>query len=111
MASALTQTNDGEVALTGPLTLAEVRAHHDASLAWQDSGPPQCIDLSGVSEVDSSALALLLEWQRWAHQRAEPAPRAIIFNHPPHALQVLATLSRVNDLMGWAAVDFDAVSA
>lgn len=105
MAATLAQQDDGTVTLTGALTLAAARDCHDRSLSWLRTGLPRRVDLSAVTEVDSSALALLLEWQRWAgaaHERT-----TIAFNNPPRALQVLATLSQVHDLLGWPAVDFD----
>jgi phospholipid transport system transporter-binding protein len=103
MAATLAQQADGTVTLQGALTLEQARACHDDSLSWLKAGMPRRIDLSAVTAIDSSALALLLEWQRWAMDAAT----ALEFNNPPQALQVLATLSHVHGLLGWAAVDFD----
>jgi phospholipid transport system transporter-binding protein len=60
---------DGErLVVRGAVTLADV-------LRWRESGLEAIdrdgltIDLAGVSEADSSALSLLLEWQRAAKAR------------------------------------------
>lgn len=109
MAATLAQQPDGTVTLTGALTLEAARDCHDRSLSWLSAGLPSCVDLSAVTEVDSSALALLLEWQRWAGAADQSSTMA--FSNPPRALQVLATLSHVHGLLGWPAVDFDQVAS
>jgi phospholipid transport system transporter-binding protein len=56
------------------------------------------IDLSGVTEVDSSALSLLLEWQRNAARNG----RTIRFARLPANLQSLAQLYGVTELLAQA---------
>jgi phospholipid transport system transporter-binding protein len=53
------------------------------------------IDLSGVTEVDSSAVALLLEWQRQAKQIGV----TLAWKGIPAALENLADLYGVRDLL------------
>jgi phospholipid transport system transporter-binding protein len=54
------------------------------------------VDLSGVTEVDSSAVSLLLEWRR----AAQSASRRIEFVNIPPNLRSLADLYGVADLLG-----------
>lgn len=55
------------------------------------------VDLSRVDRVDSSALALLLEWQA----AATMAGKTIHFCDPPESLRVIAGLTGVDTLLGW----------
>ena len=47
----------------GPLTMRNVTAVL-AESAQMFSGPRVLVDLAGVTEVDSAAVSLLLEWRR-----------------------------------------------
>lgn len=92
-------TNESSWRLEGPLTSAEVPARYRASLRWiEKDGLPGRIDLSGVEKTDSSALALLLEWQAWAHARN----RSLAYVNPPEGLHVIARLCRISALLGWS---------
>ncbi len=52
---------DGRSArITGKLTLDTVRSLYDQALRGE---MPKAVDLGGVTRVDSSGLALLLEWE------------------------------------------------
>ncbi len=51
------------------------------------------VDLAGVTEVDSAAVSLLLEWRRQAQNNA------LRFAHLPAALKSLADLYGVADLI------------
>jgi phospholipid transport system transporter-binding protein len=53
------------------------------------------VDLSGVTEVDSAAVSLLLEWRR----TAQAAARRIEFVNIPANLQSLADLYGVSELL------------
>jgi phospholipid transport system transporter-binding protein len=53
------------------------------------------VDLSGVSDVDSSAVSLLLEWRRVA----QAAARRVEFVNIPPNLKSLADLYGVADLL------------
>ena len=86
------------VELPRHLTLVEVPEVHRANRNLFLSGPiPSQIDLSGIEKSDSSALALLIEWQSRAHAR----DCRIEFTNPPRSLTVLARLSQASQLLGW----------
>jgi phospholipid transport system transporter-binding protein len=61
------------------------------------------IDLSGVTESDSSGLALLLEWLRGARQRKQ----TIHFANLPAQIAALARISEVEELLLPEAADRD----
>jgi len=54
------------------------------------------IDLAGITEVDSSAVSLLLEWRRAAQRQS----RTVDFVNWPPNLQSLAELYGVNEVLG-----------
>jgi phospholipid transport system transporter-binding protein len=89
----------GRCAVVGPLTIANA-----AQLA--DEGRRMfvaervIVDLEGVTEVDSTAVSLLLEWRR----AAASAHRQIEFIHLPANLKSLAVLYGVAELLGEAKV-------
>ena len=87
--------NDGHCTLQGPININNVMA-----LLTQGSGlftaPQVTVDLSAVTEVDSSAVSLLLEWRR----EAQRGGRAIRYVNLPGNLQSLAKLYGVTDLLG-----------
>jgi phospholipid transport system transporter-binding protein len=60
--------------------------------------PSMTVDLSGVTEVDSSALSLLLEWRR----AAERSGRTIRYRNLPASLKSLAELYGITELLGEA---------
>lgn len=62
------------------------------------TAPEVTLDLAGVTEVDSSALSLLLEWRREALRNG----RAIRYLNLPANLRSLAELYGVVDLLGGA---------
>ena len=85
--------------LQGDLTAGEVASCHYQSLVWHRTGKlPAVVDLGAVTRIDSSALALLLEWQSWARARGA----TVEFCNPPAALRTFASLSAASDLLGWA---------
>lgn len=53
------------------------------------------IDFSGVTALDSSAVALLLEWQR----RAQKAQRQLTWIAPPATLRQLVDVYGVQDFL------------
>lgn len=53
------------------------------------------VDFQAVTQVDSAALALLLEWQRTARQ----SNKQIIFLNIPMSLKKLAETSHTEDLL------------
>lgn len=78
----------------GPLTIGNA-AEVLAESATRFSGNNLVVDLSGVTEVDSSAVSLLLEWRRTAKR----ANRHIEFVNLPQSLRSLADLYGVSDLI------------
>jgi phospholipid transport system transporter-binding protein len=92
-------TASGEVlALTGALsfeTLPEVLAQSTEYAARTDLPERLTIDFSAITAVDSSAVALLLEWRRQALARRK---RLDFVNLPPNLL-ALATLYGVAELI------------
>jgi phospholipid transport system transporter-binding protein len=63
------------------------------------AGPgPLDVDLSGVRESNSAALALLLEWLALARRRK----LKLRFHHLPDSLARLAAVSNVSGLLGLA---------
>lgn len=84
--------------VSGALTLGEVAKVFEQA---KKSLTPQVgtIDLSAVSAVDSSGLALLLEWQ----SLAKAGGRSLKFDNAPEDLLSLAALSEAVDLLGLSA--------
>lgn len=64
-------------------------------LARTDLPQALVIDLSAISEVDSSAVALLLSWRR----EAQLLRKRLDFTHIPDNLKALAALYDVTDLV------------
>jgi phospholipid transport system transporter-binding protein len=86
--------NGERCAVQGPLTISHVTAvlAESASL-FKDQRV--IVDLGGVTEVDSAAVSLLLEWRR----QAARANRTIEFANVPPNLTSLAELYGVLDLI------------
>lgn len=82
--------------LTGPLRLADAVA-----LSWdrcgnQFSGGDELrIDLSGLTEYDSAALAVLLDWQRGMRRQG----RTLTLSSTPEGMQAIAELCGVTPLL------------
>ncbi|MBL8470318.1 MAG: STAS domain-containing protein [Rhodocyclaceae bacterium] len=88
----------GRMELEGPMTFATARALSEQGAAAL--GPGACvIDLAGVSDIDSSALAVLFAWARAAASRGG----SITLAHVPANLSSLAELYGVSDLLPAAA--------
>lgn len=84
--------------LEGPLSfesLPRVLAESDAFEARADLPERLTIDFSAVTAVDSSAVALLLEWRRRALAKGKP----LAFVNLPANLLALAELYGVTDLI------------
>ena len=95
----MSATAPGEVlALTGALsfeTLPEVLAQSAAYTARSDLPERLTIDFAGITAVDSSAVALLLEWRR----EAQRLKKVLEFVNLPANLLALATLYGVAELI------------
>lgn len=91
------ECNNGRCTVRGPITMDNVVA----LLALGNglfTAPRVAIDLAGVTEVDSTAVSLLLEWRREADRNG----RAISFANLPGNLQSLAKLYGVTELLSEA---------
>ena len=86
---------NGRCTVKGPITMRNVTAVL-AEGARLFAGPHVIVDLGGVTEVDSAAVSLLLEWRR----EAQAASRKIEFTNLPVNLKSLADLYGVSDLVG-----------
>jgi len=85
----------GRCTLQGPVTIASVQSLLDEG-ARSIAGPEVTIDLAAVTEVDSTAVSLLLEWRR----QAAAASRTIHYVNLPANLRSLAELYGVTELLG-----------
>ena len=89
---------DEVLALTGALSYETIPAVLAESVAYAER--PELpnrltIDFAGITGVDSSAVALLLEWRRQALRRN----KTLVFVNLPANLVALATLYGVADLI------------
>jgi phospholipid transport system transporter-binding protein len=82
------------VVVEGPVTMANVEAVLAEGERLFD-GPELQVDLAGVTEVDSSAVSLLLEWSRQAARQG----RRLTFRNPTANLRSLAALYGVSNLV------------
>lgn len=90
--------NDDIISLEGRVTSAEATEIEQRFRARFESDRfPSVVRLDNVQSGDSSALALLLEWQA----RARRAGREIRFENPPQGLRVIARLTGIEQLLGW----------
>jgi phospholipid transport system transporter-binding protein len=85
----------GRCTVQGPITLESALSLLAESREMFTS-PKVTVDLKEVTEVDSSALSLLLEWQREAAGNG----RSIRFLNLPANLRSLAELYDVTELLG-----------
>ncbi|NEZ03507.1 STAS domain-containing protein [Wenzhouxiangella sp. XN201] len=100
----MTDQQHSSIQLSGHLTVGEVPAVH---ARWHNrfasDSPPEQVDLAALEAADSSALALLLEWQALARKSG----RSVRFESPPPALVTIARLTGVGPMLGWADTDND----
>ena len=78
----------------GPITMDNVQAVMERGSALFGSGEAS-VDLGGVTEVDSSAVSLLLHWAR----EAQAAGRRLRFVNLNSNVKSLAVLYGVTDLL------------
>ena len=88
---------DGRCVVQGPVTMATATQVLEES-ARVFSGSRIVVDLAGVTEVDSAAVSLLLEWRR----RARAENRTVEFANVPVNVQSLAELYGVSELLARA---------
>lgn len=92
------EIRDGVLVITGALsfeTIPEVLAETSEFAARPDLPQTITIDFAGITGVDSSAVALLLEWRRMALKRG----KTLLFSNLPANLLALAELYGVADLI------------
>jgi phospholipid transport system transporter-binding protein len=84
----------GQCVLEGPITLTNVTTVlEDGKRAFRE--PEVVVDLARVTEVDSAAVSLLLEWQRECRARN----CRVVYVNLPSSLKTLADLYGVSDLI------------
>jgi phospholipid transport system transporter-binding protein len=92
----LEQHDDGCLMLKGVLTMQTVPAlEKQARPLFDGSQGKMCIDLAAVQHADSSALALLLEWQRLARR----LNIVVTYRNLPHQLMQIAQVSELPDIL------------
>jgi phospholipid transport system transporter-binding protein len=79
----------------GALTFGNAKAALEQGAAALAAGATE-FDLGGVKAADSSAVALMLAWQR----RAQAAGRVLTFVNVPANVDALARLYGVDGLLG-----------
>lgn len=95
--AAFEAASDGHYRVSGVLdaaTAPELLRESEARIA-SATGPDIHIDLSGVTESDSSGLALLLEWLRIGRRRNQ----SVRFANVPEQIAALARISEVEALI------------
>ena len=84
----------GRCTLQGPVTIASVHSLLEEG-GRRIAGVEVTVDLAGVTEVDSTAVSLLLEWRR----QAARANRTVRYVNLPANLRSLAELYGVTELL------------
>lgn len=88
------ECREGRCTLRGPVTINNVVALLDQGNGLF-TAPEVTVDLEGVTEVDSAAVSLLLEWRREAGRQG----RRIHFANLPGNLMSLAKLYGVTEML------------
>jgi phospholipid transport system transporter-binding protein len=94
MAADMILSEDGKLSVEGSITIHNVVAVVERGIALFGRDD-LVVDLTRVTEVDSSAVSMLLEWQREACRRN----RRICFANTPQNLKGLAQLYGVSELI------------
>lgn len=90
----MSQAASAVFAVDGPLTMRTAQAWRQRGQAAIAAGARR-VDLSAVTEADSAALALLLEWQRAIREQGG----ALALSGLPAALASLAELYGIESLL------------
>jgi len=85
---------DGRLAVSGAVTIESVAAVMEGGIALFDRND-LAIDLVAITEVDSSAVSLLLEWKREALRRKGQ----LLFANIPQKLQTLLMLYGISEFI------------
>ena len=94
MTECMIECNDGRCTLKGAVNIESALALREEGLRLFTAADVT-LDLSGVTEVDSTALSLLFEWRR----AALAAKRSIRYVNLPENLTSLARLYGVTELV------------
>ena len=86
--------SDGRLYISGPVTLNTAMQLLEAGAGYL-GGPHKIIDFSEVSEIDSSAVSLMLEWSR----RTRALGGEVRFANLGDAITSLTDLYGVEDLI------------
>jgi phospholipid transport system transporter-binding protein len=91
------ENKDGRYLVSGPVTIRNATAVRDEGLKQFPQGGKETIevDLSAVTEVDSSALSLLFEWARVLSRQ----DKTIRFHNLTQNMRSLASVYEVLDLI------------
>jgi len=91
------ESGEGRFRLRGAVTMANANTLREAGLRVFAAGDPGAVelDLDTVTEVDSSALSLLLEWRRQLARQG----RVLRLHGLPPNLRSLAGVYEVLDLL------------
>lgn len=82
------------IVMSGQLNFTTVAGVWNDSLSLLDRNEKIIIDLSQVVSADSSALALLIEWLKYAEKKH----KTILFQNVPAQLQSIARVAGVQHL-------------
>lgn len=88
------EVSASEIRVSGPMVIATAAAIKEEGVAALAGGATR-VDLAGVTEADSSAVAVLLAWVRAAEDRQQ----AIAIVQAPGTVRSLAALYGVSDLL------------
>lgn len=84
----------GRLRVTGPMVIDSAAALKKAGDGAVAAGAAM-VDLAGVTEADSAAVAILLSWLRVARERKQ----ALMIVNAPTSIRSLATLYGVADML------------
>jgi phospholipid transport system transporter-binding protein len=91
----MVRADNERVSIEGPISMDNARALLDAALV-HFRAPQTVIDLGACTEIDSSAVALLLEFRREAQRRSIE----LRVENAPASVKSLGELYGVSELLG-----------
>lgn len=101
------ETSEGcVVALAGELTIYQVASLYPQLAPWLEDPRPLQVDLSGLQELDTAGIQLLLFLYRQRHAARLPTG----FNHPSDAVASALQLLGLEPLLGEVEVEQGACS-
>ena len=89
------ESRQGRIQVSGPLCFDTVPDLWETGVRLIRDGARE-VDFGGVGEVDSSALALLMEWRRAAARQGSE----LRFHAVPAPIREIAALSEVDQVLG-----------